>query len=63
MIVGKGLVASLFTNVDREDIIFFASGVSNSLEVRMEEFVREENLVRETIANHPDKIMVYFFYL
>ncbi|AZZ58435.1 NAD-dependent epimerase/dehydratase family protein [Riemerella anatipestifer] len=60
MIVGKGLVASLFTNVDREDIIFFASGVSNSLEVRMEEFMREENLVRETIANHPDKIMVYF---
>ncbi|MCO7355472.1 NAD-dependent epimerase/dehydratase family protein [Riemerella anatipestifer] len=60
MVVGKGLVASLFTNVDREDIIFFASGVSNSLEVRMEEFMREENLVRETIANHPDKVMVYF---
>ncbi|MDY3316188.1 NAD-dependent epimerase/dehydratase family protein [Riemerella anatipestifer] len=60
MIVGKGLVASLFTNVDREDIIFFASGVSNSLEVRMEEFMREENLVRETISNYPDKVMVYF---
>ncbi|MDY3344743.1 NAD-dependent epimerase/dehydratase family protein [Riemerella anatipestifer] len=60
MIVGRGLVASLFTNVDREDIIFFASGVSNSLEVRVEEFMREENLVRETISNYPDKVMVYF---
>ncbi|MDY3521215.1 NAD-dependent epimerase/dehydratase family protein [Riemerella anatipestifer] len=60
MVIGSGLIASLFTNADREDIIFFASGVSNSLEVREEEFMREEKLLRETISNHPDKVMVYF---
>ena len=41
MIVGNGLIASLFYDVDREDVIFFASGVSNSLETELSEFQRE----------------------
>lgn len=60
MIVGKGLIASLFLDCDRENTIFFASGVSNSLEIRPEEFLREENLIRQTIAENADKIFVYF---
>lgn len=60
MIVGKGLIASLFINQDRENTIFFASGVSNSLETRSEEFLREENLIKNTIAENSDKIFVYF---
>jgi nucleoside-diphosphate-sugar epimerase len=60
MIVGKGLIASLFLNSDRENTIFFASGVSNSLEIRPEEFLREETLVKNTISTYPDKIFVYF---
>lgn len=60
MIVGDGLIASLFTKHDRDNVIFFASGVSNSLETREEEFLREENLIRETIAENPDKIFLYF---
>lgn len=60
MIVGRGLIASLFTNCDREDTVFFASGVSNSLETRPEEFNREENLIKQTIAENPDKVLVYF---
>jgi len=60
MIVGKGLIASLFVDFDKDDTIFFASGVSNSLETRSEEFNREENLIRQTIAENPDKIFVYF---
>ena len=60
MIVGKGLIASLFINHDRENTIFFASGVSNSLETRAEEFLREENLIKNTITENPDKIFVYF---
>lgn len=60
MIVGKGLIASLFINQDRENTIFFASGVSNSLETRAEEFLREENLIKNTITENPDKIFVYF---
>lgn len=60
MIVGRGLIASLFVNVDKDNVIFFASGVSNSLEVRDEEFLREENLIKKTIAENKEKIFVYF---
>ena len=63
MIVGNGLIASLFYDVDREDVIFFASGVSNSLETELSEFQREEDLIRETFTQNPDKLFVYFFYL
>ena len=60
MIVGRGLIASLFTDFDREDIIFFASGVSNSLENRQEAFLREENLIKSTISENTDKLFIYF---
>lgn len=60
MIVGDGLIASLFYDFDREDVIFFASGVSNSLETKEEEFLREENLIRETIKENPNKVFLYF---
>ncbi|MBW3520789.1 NAD(P)-dependent oxidoreductase [Chryseobacterium sp. NKUCC03_KSP] len=60
MIVGGGLIASLFTADDRESTIFFASGVSNSLETRVEEFLREEDLIKRTITENPDKTFVYF---
>lgn len=60
MIVGNGLIGSLFVADDREDIIFFASGVSNSLEDRPEEFIREENLIKKTFEENRDKIFVYF---
>lgn len=60
MIVGRGLLASLFINNDKENTIFFASGVSNSLETRPEEFMREENLITKTISENPNKIFIYF---
>ena len=60
MIIGRGLLASLFTENDRDDIIFFASGVSNSLENRPEEFLREENLIRNTFTENPGKLLIYF---
>lgn len=60
MIVGKGLIASLFAEDDRKDIIFFASGVSNSLEDKPEEFLREENLIKKIAEENQDKTFVYF---
>ena len=60
MIIGNGLIASLFTDCDQENIIFFASGVSNSLETKKEEFLREENLIRKTITENPNKVFIYF---
>lgn len=60
MIVGGGLIANLFKQNDLKNVIFFASGVSNSLETRKEEFLREENLIHKTISENPDTIFVYF---
>ncbi|WP_374441858.1 NAD-dependent epimerase/dehydratase family protein [Epilithonimonas sp.] len=60
MIIGRGLIANLFTESDRDDTVFFASGVSNSLETREEEFSREEILIKQTISENPEKTFVYF---
>ncbi|SDE76651.1 NAD-dependent epimerase/dehydratase family protein [Epilithonimonas hungarica] len=60
MIIGRGLIANLFIEEDREDVLFFASGVSNSLETRPEEFLREENMVKKAIFENPQKIFIYF---
>ena len=60
MIIGNGLIASLFKNSDQENIIFFASGVSNSSETNPEQFQREENLVLETLKKSENKLFVYF---
>lgn len=60
MVVGNGLIANLFKNHDDENVVFFASGVSNSLENNQLNFDREENLVRKTLEENPDKLFVYF---
>ncbi|MDM1040619.1 MULTISPECIES: NAD-dependent epimerase/dehydratase family protein [Empedobacter] len=60
MIIGRGLIANLFTEVDLDEVVFFASGVSNSSETRKGEFLREQNLVEDTLANNPEKLFVYF---
>lgn len=60
MIIGKGLIASQFLEYDQEDVVFFASGVSNSSETRKGEFLREQNLVEDTLASNPEKLFVYF---
>lgn len=60
MIVGKGLIANLFTEIDLDEVVFFASGVSNSSETRKEEFLREQNLVEQTLVNNPEKLFIYF---
>lgn len=55
MITGNGDIASAL--IDRPDITFFASGVSNSREDRQTEFLREVNLLSE---QPKDKRLVYF---
>lgn len=55
MIVGKGNIASVLQ--DREDLIFFAAGVSNSSETKQEEFQREILLLLE---QDKKKHLVYF---
>lgn len=55
MIIGGGDIASVLK--DRDDLVFFASGVSNSLETRKTQFQREENLLMTIPKN---KHVVYF---
>jgi hypothetical protein len=55
MIIGKGDIASILN--DRDDITFFASGVSNSSETRWEEFDREKKLLFE---QDKDICLLYF---
>jgi nucleoside-diphosphate-sugar epimerase len=55
MIVGHGDIASVLK--DREDRIYFASGVSNSLETRESEYEREKSLLLQQDKN---KHLVYF---
>lgn len=60
MIVGNGLIANLFRENDSENVVFFASGVSNSLETDKNAFLREENLIRHTLQENPEKLFIYF---
>jgi hypothetical protein len=55
MIIGKGSVASVLE--DRDDLIFFASGVSNSSCTDEKEYEREFNLLKTVPI---DKHIVYF---
>lgn len=49
MIVGNGDIAKTLIdyNLDRDDVTFFASGVSNSKEIKDENFRREINLLHK----------------
>lgn len=55
MIVGKGDIASVLT--DRPDRLYFASGVSNSREIRESEYQREIDLL---LAQDKFQHLVYF---
>lgn len=57
MIIGNGDIASALKEVDRDDLLFFASGVSNSNEMRSEEYERELDLL---ISQDKLKHIVYF---
>ncbi|UKB79321.1 NAD-dependent epimerase/dehydratase family protein [Chryseobacterium sp. MEBOG07] len=60
MIIGNGILANAVRLYDKEDVIFFASGVSNSLEKNPAEFEREISLMKLVISQYPDKKMIYF---
>jgi nucleoside-diphosphate-sugar epimerase len=60
MIIGSGLIANSLKNIDSEDYLFFASGVSNSLETKSSEFEREFSLLKNTLENNRDSKLIYF---
>ena len=61
MIIGRGMLAQAFSAFENEqNIVIFASGVSDSQEVREDEFEREKNLLLNTIKMHGASTFVYF---
>jgi nucleoside-diphosphate-sugar epimerase len=61
MVIGNGMVANKFAKYkEQNDIIIFASGVSDSKMAIESEFEREKNLLSKVINNYGDKKLVYF---
>lgn len=60
MIIGNGIIANAVKSYDKDSIVFFASGVSNSLETRPSEFEREFSLLKTVLAENKGKKIIYF---
>lgn len=61
MIVGSGMLSKAFgAYEDNKEVAIFASGVSNSRELRASEFDREKGLLRQALKNYKDSLFVYF---
>ena len=60
MIIGNGLIAKALIEIDAPEMVFFASGVSNSLETNKTAFEREVNLLKKTIEENAGKKLIYF---
>ncbi|HVZ97587.1 MAG TPA: hypothetical protein VG847_11970 [Chitinophagaceae bacterium] len=61
MVIGNGMIARRFSSYKEDNgIVIFASGVSNSKDTDQDNFLREFELLKKTIEQYPDKILVYF---
>jgi nucleoside-diphosphate-sugar epimerase len=61
MVIGNGLVATTFAPyINDENVLIFASGVSNSKCVDDAAFEREFALIQQVVLQHPKMIFVYF---
>jgi len=61
VVVGDGMIAKAFAAFgQRQDVVIYASGVSDSMETSAEAFQREKKLLAGTRAAHPGALVVYF---
>jgi nucleoside-diphosphate-sugar epimerase len=61
MLIGNGLIAKGFeAYINNDNFLLFASGVSNSKEININEFDRELNLIKFYINNEKTKKFIYF---
>jgi dTDP-4-dehydrorhamnose reductase len=61
MVVGNGMIAKSFSAyINREDVVIYASGVSNSAEDSEDKFQREIDLIKTCIEKYVNCLMVYF---
>lgn len=59
-IIGTGQLAKIFQQLDYNDVVIFASGVSNSSCNNEKEFEREERLLKKVLLDNDNKKFVYF---
>ncbi|MDD3645908.1 MAG: NAD-dependent epimerase [Candidatus Gracilibacteria bacterium] len=60
MIIGNGLIAKAFKYYEwNNDVIIFASGVSNSQNKDLNEFKREIDLLEKSLNENKDKLFIY----
>ena len=61
MVIGNGMVAKSFAQyLELDDVVVFASGVSNSKLAIESEFEKEKNLLKKVLQEHKGKKIVYF---
>lgn len=60
MIIGNGMLATAFKGYNIDNILIFASGVSDSKTTNKLEFEREFELLNKTIDEYHDSIFIYF---
>jgi len=61
MIIGNGMIAKGFEKFKyNNQVVIFASGVSNSGETSKVEFSREEDILKRVLKEEEDKIFIYF---
>ena len=60
MIIGNGQLATIFKKTTLDNIVVFASGVSNSNCQDIKQFEREKDLLVKTLTNNKNKKFVYF---
>ena len=62
MIIGSGLIARAFENeyLDVNDVVIFASGVSNSQCSDVKEFEREKTMIQDALTQYTHANFIYF---
>jgi len=61
MIVGNGMIATKFKKYeDKDEVLIYASGVSNSNETKYINFSRELKMVQGALKNFNEKQFIYF---
>lgn len=61
MVIGNGLVAQRFSQYISDDsFLVFASGVSNSKTKNSDAYIREFDLLKDSIKKNESKILIYF---
>jgi hypothetical protein len=60
MVIGNGLIGTEMKKIDIDDILFFCSGVSHSIEISQESFQREIDLLDRITSNFEYDKIIYF---